>query len=265
MNVRPSRELLVDAGVRLDVLIDAPDDPALGSLVLLPSSMRDSLDCDHFAGLLARAGFRVLRPQPRGMARSQGPMQGLDLNVLAHDVCHVIDKLGHGRAIVAGHAYGHFIARVAALNHPAQVRGVALLAAAARVFPPGLADALDVAADANQPEALRLARLHHAFFAPGNDARVWLEGWHAQWREAYRRAAAQPPKDTWWPVSDVPLLDLQAAEDPWRPEATRLELKDAVGDRVTVRVIANASHALLPEQPEAVANAIAEWAGPLAD
>jgi hypothetical protein len=37
-------------------------------------------------------------------------------------------------------------------------------------------------------------------------------------------------------------------------------LKDSLGDKVMVRSIANASHALIPEQPAAVAEAIADWA-----
>jgi pimeloyl-ACP methyl ester carboxylesterase len=58
----------------------------------------------------------------------------------------------------------------------------------------------------------------------------------------------------------VPLLDLQAADDPFKPPASRNELKDEFPDRVTVALIPNASHALLPEQPAAVVKAIAEWA-----
>jgi pimeloyl-ACP methyl ester carboxylesterase len=37
-------------------------------------------------------------------------------------------------------------------------------------------------------------------------------------------------------------------------------LKAALGDRVTVVVIPNAGHALVPEQPEAMASAIAAFA-----
>ena len=50
-----------------------------------------------------------------------------------------------------------------------------------------------------------------------------------------------------------------AAIDPFKPEETRNELKGEFGDRVAIAVIANASHALLPEQPAAVVAAIAAW------
>jgi pimeloyl-ACP methyl ester carboxylesterase len=36
-------------------------------------------------------------------------------------------------------------------------------------------------------------------------------------------------------------------------------LRDEFGDRVTIAVIPNASHALIPEQPAAVVDAIVGW------
>jgi pimeloyl-ACP methyl ester carboxylesterase len=252
----PVRELVREGNLQIDVLVNG-EGPAI---VLLPSSQRDSLDFDDIAARIAAQGFRVLRPQPRGMGRTTAPAEALDLNALAADVALVITRLGGGRAIVAGHAFGHFVARVVDLDHPQLVRGVVVIAGAARVFPPGLSEALDTASDVTKPRDARIAGLQRAFFAPGHDASVWLDGWHPELRDAYRRAGAKPPKESWWPVTHAPILDLQAADDPWRPPATRNELKDVLGDKVTVRVIADASHALIPEQPAAVAEAIVTWA-----
>jgi len=258
-----SQTLRGDGGVRIEVLVNDSAADTAPSIVLLPSSQRDSRDFDDLAQRLAAKGFRVLRPQPRGMGRSSAPPPDLTLHTLAGDVAGTIEQLGGGPAIVAGHAYGHYVARVTDLDHPQLVRGVAVLAGAARMFPAGLVSALDIAADPARSPADRLASLQRAFFAPGNDASSWLEGWHPHLREIYRKAGATPSKDRWWPVSNAPILDLQGADDPWRPPATRNELKDVLGDRVTVRSIANASHALIPEQPAAVADAIAEWANGL--
>jgi pimeloyl-ACP methyl ester carboxylesterase len=247
---------LSDGPLKLHVRVDG----AGPAIVLLPSSQRDSLDFDDVAQRLATVGYLVLRPQPRGMAGSLGPMEGLSLHTLARDVAWVIERLAGGPAIVAGHAFGHYIARMVDRNHAPCVRGVALLAAAAHAVPPGLSAALDVASDATQPRADRLAALERAFFAPGHNATAWLDGWHPALRTTYRQAGLVPPKDVWWPVSHSPILDLQAEFDPWRPAATRHELRDALGSLVTVQVIANASHALLPEQPAAVAEALDQWA-----
>jgi pimeloyl-ACP methyl ester carboxylesterase len=249
------RQLLVQDQVHIDVIVEGKG-PAL---VLLPSSQRDSEDFDELAARLASQGFRVLRPQPRGMGQSRGPMENLSLHILARDVALTIEKLGNGRAVLVGHAFGHFVARVADMNHPSLVRGVVVLGAAAKTFPAGMLEALFVAANPKLPQEERLKALQFSMFAPGNDASSWLDGWHPQVTPAYRAAANIPPKSVWWSVSNSPILDLQGGQDPWRPESTRNELKDQLGDKVTVRVIPRAGHALVPEQPEAITTAIADW------
>ena len=55
-------------------------------IVLLPSLGRSGGDYEVVAAMLAAEGFRVLRPQPRGMGRSRGPMNGLNMHDLAADV-----------------------------------------------------------------------------------------------------------------------------------------------------------------------------------
>ncbi len=243
-----------------DAVLDVIQEGQGPAVVLLPSSLRDSLDFDPLAQALAQAGFAVLRPQPRGMGRSSPPPPGMTLATLAADVAHVIAQLAEGPAVVVGHAYGHWVARVTDHLHPAQVRGVVALGAGARVFPAGVGDALATASDPALPREDRLAALRWAMFAPGNDPSPWLEGWYPQWRSAYRAAAQTPPPALWWDHSHAPLLDLQGAQDRWRPEATRDDLRRVLGARVTVRQIDQAGHALVPEQPLAIAQAVSEWA-----
>lgn len=247
---------LVQAGhVGLDVISEG----AGPTLVLLPSSLRDSEDFDELAGLLAEAGFRVLRPQPRGMGSSSPPPPGMTLGTLADDVAAVIESFAAAPAVVIGHAYGHWVARMTDLRHPRLVRAVVVLGAAAREFPAGMAEALATASDTFRPEPERLRALRLCMFAPGNDPHSWLQGWHPEWRTAYREAAQHPPRSEWFACGHAPLLDLQGAQDPWRPPATRRELADALGAKVTIHEIDHASHALVPEQPRAVADAITGW------
>lgn len=248
-------ELITAGSHQIEVLVDG----AGPCVVLLPSSQRDSRNEDELAHPLAEAGHTVLRPQPRGMGRSNGPLEGMTLNDLADDVAAAVDQLGGGRAVVLGHAFGHFVARVTDLRHPAKVRGVVLLGAAAHAFPPGLTEALDKAADPSYPQDERMLALREALFAPGNDPTPWLQGWHPHLRPYYRAASAEPPKSLWWPVAHAPVLDLQGAQDPWRPPHTRNELRNVLGDKVTVQTIEGASHALIPERPAEVARAVISW------
>ncbi len=250
-----TRVLVRYDGIAIDTIVEGTG-PAV---VLLPSLARDSEDYDTVAEGLARRGLRVLRPQPRGIGKSTGPLAKITLHDLARDIAEVIRQLGDGRAVVVGHAYGNWVARMTAVDHPALVRGVVIAAAASKNYDSRLRAEIDKAGDATLPAAARLSALRHAFFAPASDPTSWLAGWHPHVREAQRAAAAAVPQAAWWPGGTAPLLDLQAARDPFRTEETRQEMKAEFGNRVTVAVIADASHALFPEQPQRVAVALADW------
>ncbi len=120
--------------VQIEVIVEGQG-PAI---VLLPSLARDSDDYDEVAEGLAAAGFRVLRPKPRGIGRSTGPMTNISLHNFARDIAEVVEKLGNGRAVIVGHAYGNWVARMTATDYPKLVRGVVIAAAAAKQYPPEL-------------------------------------------------------------------------------------------------------------------------------
>ena len=241
--------------VQIEVVVEG-EGPAV---VLLPSLARDSDDYDEVAEGLTAAGFRVLRPKPRGIGRSSGPMTNISLHDFARDIAQAVEKLGNGRAVIVGHAYGNWVARMTATDHPRLVRGVVIAAAAAKQYAPELTKAVTDAGDLSLSKEARLAALRFGFFAPGNDPTVWLTGWHPEIRNAQRAAAAAVRQDEWWAGGTAPLLDLQAAQDPFKPESARNEMKDEFGDRVSIAVIPNASHALIPEQPKAVVDALTTW------
>lgn len=228
-------------------------------LVLLPSQARDSDDYDVVAAGLADAGYRVLRPQPRGIGQSQGPLAGITLKDLARDVAETIATQRNGPAVILGHAYGHYVARMTAVAFPDVVKGIVVAASAAKTYPPELSLAVNCAGDVTRPDAERLAALRLAFFAPGNDPTPWLTGWHPEVQPSQRAARAAVDQDSFWSGGDVPLLDLQAEHDPFKPPEKRGEMREEFGARVSVGLIRNASHALIPEQPQAVIEAVVAW------
>jgi pimeloyl-ACP methyl ester carboxylesterase len=238
-------------------------------IVLLPSLGRSGEDYEVVAAMLASEGFRVLRPQPRGIGRSKGPMDALDMHDLAADVAKVIEEENKGPAVVVGHAFGNFVARQIAADRPDLVRGVVVAAGSAGKVPPGSTEkpigpeirrAIDGPSDGSLPESKRLEYLQIAFFAPGNDARVWLGGWNSEVHHMESHAREHTPIDDYFAAGTAPILDLQAEHDPVAPRRFSGVLKSLLGDRVTIVVIPNASHALFPEQPDAVAQAIATFA-----
>src|ERR1700681_1040803 len=145
-------------------------------IVLLPSLGRGAADFDPIAERLARAGFRVLRPQPRGIGDSRGPMTGIDLHDYAADVAALIEHDGGDAAFVVGHAFGNRVARMLATRRPELVRAVSLIAANVghAPSPPKVREAIKASANPALPDAQRLAALQFAFFAPGHHARPSL-------------------------------------------------------------------------------------------
>jgi pimeloyl-ACP methyl ester carboxylesterase len=254
-------EIVAYADVRIEVIAEGS-----GPLVvLLPSRGRAAEDFDVVAAGIAKAGFRVLRPQPRGAGRSSGPMKGQSLHDFARDTAAIIRRENAGPAVLVGHAFGNWVARMTAVDHPQLVRGVAIVAAAAKAYPAGfdgakaLSEAVRKSGDPALSDAERMNYLRIAFFAPGSDASVWLQGWYPEVDQAQFAAGGVTKQSEWWPGGTVPLLDLQAALDPFKPRAMMNEIKQEFGERATIVVIPNASHALLPEQPAAVVEAIVAW------
>ncbi len=250
-----TRSVIAYDDVRIEVIAEG-NGPLI---VMLPSRGRDSQDYDEVAAGLAAAGFRVLRPQPRGMLGSSGPLKDITLHDLARDVAKVIEHQNAGPAVLVGHAFGHFVARMLAVDHPRLVRGIVLAAAGAKKIPAGLSELVSKAGDPALPDAERIGVMQRLFFAPGNDASIWLNGWFPAANEAQRQANLATKQSEWWAAGGVPLLDLQAQHDPFKPPESRNELKEEFGDRVTIVTIPNASHALIPEQPQAVTEAIVAW------
>ena len=230
-------------------------------IVMMPSLGRGAADFFDIAERLAKAGYRVLCPEPRGLGGSTGPLQGITLHDYANDIATVIQHDGGEPTVVAGHAFGNFVARTMGADHPQLVRAVVLLAAT-HTWPlsQDLRDSINKCHQMELPEDVRLKHLQHVFFAPGNDASVWLDGWDEEVMHAERDATEATPKAEWWTAGTAPVLDVLSLKDPLSPPDSVNCYRDQWGaDRVTIAKIDNAAHALLPEQPTAVAEAIVKY------
>ena len=253
-----TRTIVVRGEVEIEVLVQADGPP----IVLLPSLGRGASDFDPIAERLGQAGFRVLRPQPRGIGASRGPMTGIDLHDYAADVAAVIEHDGYGPAFVVGHAFGNRVARMLATDRGELVRAVSLVAANVghAPSPPAVREAIKASADATRPDAERLKALQFAFFAPGNDARGWLQGWYPQVLHAQRIAGDRTSRQEDYAAGSAPILYLQPDHDPLAHVEDALEFQRALGARVTVQVIPNCSHAAIAEQPDAISDALIDYA-----
>ena len=235
-----------------------------GPLVMIvPSTSRGSEDYFTFAKSLSSHGYRVLCVNPRGIGASS-PVGTSTTHDSATDLAAILRQQSPMSAVVIGHAGGSFAARMLATDFPALVRGIVLAAPGTRTSDPALSDALRQLTANNLPDPERLKLLQFAFFAPGNNAAVWLNGWYSRPgglppSPAQSASASGDPRDAWWGAGHAKVLELIPMQDAFRPPGTRGDYKAAYGDRITTETIPNAGHALFPEQPRAVEEAILGW------
>jgi pimeloyl-ACP methyl ester carboxylesterase len=228
-------------------------------IVFIPSLGRGVDDFDDVSRRLVAAGYEAVLPDPRGLGGSTGPLQNITLHDVGDDVAAVIESIGWP-AVVVGHAYGNRVARMIAVDHPSLVKSVVLLAAGGKIpRTPEMDQAFRLVFDAAASPAERLDAIQKSFFAKGNDAAVWRGGWDLNVGTAQRKLMQRPAVQEWWDAGSVPVLVLQATEDAIAvPENAKL-LHNEFPDRVTVVDIPNSGHAMLPEQPGRIADAIIGW------
>ncbi|WP_083672020.1 alpha/beta fold hydrolase [Sphingomonas montana] len=257
-----ARTIVRKGAVQIEVL----EQGAGRAIVILPSLGRSAEDYDSVARYLAADGYRVIRPEPRGIKASKGPMTGLTLHDFAADVAMVMDDRKTGPAIIVGHAWGSQPARMLAVDRPDLVRGIVMAAASVGKVPPGstekpygrLREAIDGSGNMALPREQRLTYLRQAFFAPGNDPRPWLTGWYHATHDAQAHARIITPIDSYYSGGKtVPILDLQGEHD---AVVVKNVLQALIPDRVETRVIAGSGHAMAPEKPREMAEAIAAFA-----
>ncbi len=72
-------------------------------------------------------GFRVILPDVRGHGESDAPSGVYDMSLLAQDLAGLLDHLGVGSAVVAGHSMGGYIALAFAEICPKRLAGLGLI------------------------------------------------------------------------------------------------------------------------------------------
>jgi pimeloyl-ACP methyl ester carboxylesterase len=207
-------------------------------ILLLPSLGRGSEDFKEIAPKIADAGFRVVCPDPR----SSGP-EDLTLYDLASDAAAFLADAEP--VLVAGHAFGNWVARALCFIRPGQVKGLAVLAGSlGSTFSPEVRAAIDGSFNPALSEEERLGHLERGYFAPGNDATVWLDGFDPA-ITALQNAAAKRTDDRWRTSSHhIPTIYVAAESDWIAPVPSSEELKKVLGDQTEMVVVKDAGHAL---------------------
>ncbi|KAH8779780.1 Alpha/Beta hydrolase protein [Diaporthe sp. PMI_573] len=225
------------------------------SLLVWPSFARDSIEDFHeFSTALAEAGYRVLRPQPRGMGESTGPID-TTWDELGADVASVIDSFGNGKAVVLGHAAGQRVTKHMAATYPEKVPSIVLACISTGINSNAtIAATATIASNYSNSAEDRLAALELGYFAPGHDASVWLTGWLTDAVGSVSGTGVSTLGG-----NNTQILDVIATLDPWRQEDQWNYTTGLAGNRSTVVFVEDASHALFPENLQGLLDVLLPW------
>ncbi|WP_232021940.1 alpha/beta fold hydrolase [Mycobacterium basiliense] len=232
-------------------------------LVLIhPSLARGALDYDIVLPTLARAGYRVVSFDPRGIGATRNSderLRDITLHDLADDVRALVAALGATSAHLIGHDYGNRVMRTVAVDHPQLVRSLTLWAAGAGTPEPEALQILNTVIDDNAPVDRFQAAVKKGFFAPGNDPRVWYTGWYT------RGGVSEWAASTTTPVADYQLggtariLIVQGLQDFIAPPQKSRDLQARMGARASRVEIDHAGHCMVAEQPTQLSKVTIEF------
>jgi pimeloyl-ACP methyl ester carboxylesterase len=233
---------------------------ALGSgplVVMMPGLGRAPDDVVPLARSTAKAGFRVVLPETRGIGESNGRMEGITLRDLAADVVAVIDAAGGSKALLVGHAFGNRVARGVAAYHPDRVSAVVCLGASGKVAPsPEIQKAIDRGKDKSATREQKAEALRIASFGPGRDVTPWLDGWNEEVMKTCLAAASATPIAEWWAAGKAPVLIIQGLADVAAVPANGRMLVEELGVRGRLVELEGVGHSIPVEAPEETAAAL---------
>ena len=236
---------------------------AATSWVCVSSLGRGIEDFDALAQDLEAAGYRVAGVNHRGVGGSSPAVDGLTLRDFADDVARAIEHVGGAPAHLIGHAFGNRIVRCLASDRPDLTRSVTLIAPAVRRRPrPTSLPHSCASSSSTAPPPTASPTCSASSSRPAAMPPIWLDGWFPATRKMQWDARDSVPYAEWGYAGSAPVLAIQGLDDPMATPENGYVLRDQLGaDRVEVVDLPDASHALLPEQPEAITREVLAFLG----
>ncbi len=236
-------------------------------IALAASAGREASDFNELSDALVAAGFRTVAVEAPGIGGTDLPKKPFSLYDLADDINAVLTAdrktVGGAKTVLVGHAFGNRVMRATAQRYPNGIKGIALIAAGgAAPVPEKAAQALRNCFDPLRTGSQRTEDVRYAFFALENGIPdYWLRGWHGKTAVLQGRATPNTDGEDWQSGGQAPMLVIQGVQDRIAPKKDAADhLADTFGDRVEVVLADPAGHALLPEQPELIADSIVKFA-----
>lgn len=224
----------------------------VSTVVLVPSLGRPATDFAPIVPALERAGFRTVPMEPRGTWEGSPTLHDLAADTVAR-----LDEVGVDRFHLVGHAFGNRLSRTITADFNDRVESLTLLAAGGLVEPdPSLWGRLALCFDTELPDEEHLGHVSAVFFAPGNDPTAWRGGWMPEVFRYQRAAVLSTPRGDWWGASVGKVLVVQALQDAVAPVGNGRRYVAESAPHARLVEIDGAGHAMLPEKPVEIADAI---------
>lgn len=233
-------------------------------VILLASAGREASDFNELVTALNTSGYRTIAVDAHGIKNSTLPEGEFSLFDMADDVAAVAaaEIKPDEKISVIGHAFGNRLTRAYASRNDDRIDKVVLIASGgAKAIPPKADTALRAIFDPRRTVGQRREDIDYAFFAEGNAIpEHWVIGWHTQTAILQGKANGTDVYEQWGAGGTKPMLVLQAAEDTIAPpQDAGIPLAQKYPDRVTLVVIPKSGHALLPEQPDVIAEEVVKF------
>jgi pimeloyl-ACP methyl ester carboxylesterase len=222
------------------------------TVVLLPSLGRPASDFDVLCVALQAAGFHTLSIDPPRSLPGEPT-----LHDLADYVIQSIDTEEITTFHLVGHAFGNRLARMVTTDYPDRVLSLTLLAAGGHIeMERDILESLIACFDETLSDEMHMHHVLRAFFAEGNDAEVWREGWMPDVMRLQQAALSRVDRTEWWDAVAPRVLVIQALQDVIAPVGNGQKYASDHPAITTLVDIDGAGHAMLPEQPEAISDAL---------
>ena len=235
-------------------------------IVLFASAGREVSDFNELASRLNKAGYPLTLIEAPGIGGAVPSQAAPTLFDLARDA-HGIYR-HHEKVVFLGHAFGNRVARASATLYDELTAGVILIAAGAeRPVPEAANKALAKCFDPRLPIKTRTEAIRYGFFAGDNEIPdYWLRGWHAKTARLQGATRQNSPAAEWRAGGTAPMLVVTGLQDRIAPPEDTIDLLERdYPDRVTGVRIDGAGHAMLPEKPDEIAEAVLTWLANLTD
>lgn len=227
------------------------------TVVLVPSLGRPASDFEPLLPALRGAGYGTVLMEPHPSWDGTPT-----LHDLAADVIDRLGALGVDRFHLVGHAFGNRLSRTVTADFNNRVESLTLLAAGGLVEPEEhVLRSLLQCFNTDLPPHEHLEHVRTAFFAPGNDPSVWSGGWMPGVSRYQRAAVQSTPLADWWSASAERVLVVQALQDAIAPPGNGRRYVAESAPHARLVEIEGSGHAMLPEQPQAIAAALLQFLG----